>query len=93
MDIGSSLYHYKAYFETLLSYGREAKFTHLESAGFYTDQPETADDNKTNSTVSIMSGYDKRKKLVEKSQTWSWCTSLHIDFLQCNRWLPPGVHM
>ena len=78
--------------ETLLSYGYDAKSTHLQSALFHRDWSDSCDQNKTKSG-DAKSGYYKRKQVVEKSLEVPFCTQLHIDFLTCSRWLPPGVPM
>ena len=67
-----------------IGYGTDAKGTTLQTALLYKDEPTTC---KRNATVSgdKSSGYQKHKNHVEKSQTVPFCTSLHIDFLQCPR--------
>ena len=50
-------YHYRAYMETLLNYGNDARSTHLESCGWATDV------NQINSLIDKENpGLDKRKK-------------------------------
>ena len=83
----SFIYKYSM-IETLLSYGWEAKSTHLQTAHFYRDNPDTCKQNvKDASGVAKARGYEKRRKLVEKSQIVPFATSLHIDFLTCPRFV------
>ena len=84
VDTSTSNYHYKSYLETQLSFGHDAKTTHLTTAGYYKDNENSCKTNKTPSTTTndyTRSGYAMRKPLVATSKIWSWGTSLHIDFL------------
>ena len=67
-----------------LGYGADAKGTTLQTALFYKDEPKTCNRNTVDAGDKT-SGYQLRKDLVQKSQTVPFCTSLHIDFLQCPR--------
>ena len=67
-------------------YGTDAKGTTLQTALLYKDQPSSCGRNKKDEELTeIASGYQLRKDHVEKSQVVSFCSSLHIDFLQCPR--------
>ena len=87
------MHHFKKM--CLSGYGPQAKSTILETALYYKDQPTTATQNKTEDEAAsnIKSGYLLRNNHVKSSQVVPFCTSLHIDFLTCPRWLPPGVRM
>ena len=53
---GSSTYPYQAYLETLLSYGEEAKSTHLTSSLFYKDtagKMDKPDPTKANANANL----------------------------------------
>ena len=67
-----------------LGYGPDAKDTTLQTALLYKDEPATCTRNAATGGDTT-SGYQLRKNHVEKSQTVPFCTSLHVDFLQCPR--------
>ena len=79
MDLSSSLYGYKSIIETILSYGKEAKSTHLISSGYY--------DESGKETINVQaggdntSGYVRRKAHVKNSKRFSFVSQLHCDFL------------
>jgi len=90
----------KKYFFYILGYGNEAKKTVLETALFYKDLPTLAKENsypkkileadgKTiksePSELQKIHGYKLRKDHVKKSQEVTFCSNLHIDFLQTPR--------
>ena len=89
IDQSSSTYAYKAYIETMLSYNYESKNCHLKTSIFAKDNPETCTQNNTIQNDKT-SGYAIRKLMVSENKTVSFLTSLHIDFLNANRLLPPG---
>ena len=74
--------------ETLLSYGYEAKTSFLQTAHYYRDYPATCtQDVKDADSLSVASGYERRRQLVQKSQIVPFGTALHIDFLTCPRFV------
>lgn len=84
----------RCYLDTLLSYGQDAKSTIAETGLYFKDQPTTCTQNvKDANDVAVPSGYEKRRLRVKESQIVPFGTDLHIDFLTCPRWLPPGVPM
>ena len=86
-DSTSSNYGYKAIIETLLSYGNDAKDTHLQSALFYKD------------TAGKMAGYDvnntglKARKDVITNGSFEFETAIYNDFLQTYKLLPSAVRL
>ena len=77
-----------------MSYGDDAKTTIAETALYYKDYPDTYTQNvKDSNSVTVVSGYEKRRLKVQKSQIVPFATNLHLDFLTCPRWLPPGAQM
>ena len=70
-----NLYPYKAYLETLLSYGTEAKKSQLTTSHFVKDTAHNfenfSDGNK---------GYARRRKDVVGSRIFDFCVNPHIDF-------------
>ncbi|MCP4118358.1 MAG: hypothetical protein GY737_23775, partial [Desulfobacteraceae bacterium] len=66
------LYAYRAYLETLLNFGMEAKLTHLQAGMYYSDDPG-AMDNNTNS------GFKARGRWCEASRTFELMGTVHTD--------------
>ena len=83
-----NLYPYKAYLESLLTYGHDAKFSHLTTEHFVKD---TAGQFESGSSGNH--GYVTRKKDVLDSKLFDFCIIPHIDFLHTPRILPSGVGM
>ncbi len=67
-------YAYRAYVETLLNYGEDACKTHLELAGWYTD-------NKNLDTFAGLDGFIKRKTLLVNSNVVELYGKVHADML------------
>ena len=74
------------------SYGYDAKSTILQTAGYYKDHAESCERNAKQGGDKT-SGYLLRKEMIELSKVWQFGTSLHIDFLDSSKPLPPGVNM
>ena len=64
----------------------------MQTAGYYKDHAESCERNAKQGSDKT-SGYQLRKELVETSKVWQFGTSLHIDFLDSSKPLPPGVNM
>ena len=80
-------YPYRAYIESVLNYGHEAKTTHLTSALFYQDtaghfESRIGDENL---------GYGKRRELTAGSRTVDMMGRLHCDIFNQERYLINGV--
>ena len=75
LTVSDHLYPYKAYFETLLSYGNDAKKSHLSTSIFSQDTAYCYDE-----TEGLNIGYNERKRIVENSKIFDFCISPHIDF-------------
>lgn len=81
-------YSYRAYFTNLLSYGSEAKETHLSAGGWYFDSPgqfETRGDDNV--------GYRSRKVLCEKSREFDLIGPIHADIFSQDRFLLNNVSL
>ena len=83
-----NLYPYKAYLETLLTYGHDAKYSHLTTSHFVKDSAHHLDDLSENNE-----GYKKRQKEVLGSKLVDFCIIPHIDFFHNPRVLPSDVPM
>jgi len=82
-------YPYRAYFEKLLSYGQEAKESHLTTSLFYRDGINHMDD--TAGTDNI--GRSVRQKLSAEGKTVDLYGRLHADIFHQHRYLLNGVNM
>lgn len=80
-DLSTPTYAYKAYMETLLSYGEAAKTSHLTCSMFEKDTAAASDtwDND---------GSKKRHALVKGKKVY-FSNIVHSDVLQCHRYLLP----
>ena len=81
-----NLYPYKAYLETLLSYGNDAKLSQLTTSHFVKDSAG-AFENGSNGNH----GYIERRKEVAGSRIFDFCINPHIDFLHTSRVLPSDI--
>ena len=86
--------HYKAYLETVLSYGEDARKSHLASYGFCMDAggqydmvaaPANAGDAFENP------GFGERAELCADSRWMEFKTLVHSDFLQSGRAFPRNL--
>ena len=95
VENSNSYYHYKAYFENLLSYGSEAKRTFLANEGWLDDTPLLFDkttitndnDNQTNQGFVIRRNRFKTKNVVE------FCGKIHSDIFNINKYLLNNVNI
>lgn len=85
-DISSSTYPIKAFLETSLTYGVEAKKTHLTLAGWEDDEIGKEDKYDDNS------GWVKRKKRIV-AKNYHFSMIIHADFLQMEKFLLPNTNM
>jgi hypothetical protein len=70
----SSMYPYRAYIETLLSYGPAAKESQLTGVMWYKDTPGQQDKRTTDNK-----GFTTRKKLTALSKSVQMMGKLHLD--------------
>ncbi len=85
-------YPYEAFVSTLLSYGREAKKSHLELAG-YTKDTGNMDDNKTKDGEGENAGLVARAKRVSQGQTITLLMRPCLALFQQERLLPSGTEI
>ena len=79
-------YPYKAYLETLLSYGNDAKESQLSSELWYTDQsPFSAINPKEDGLKN--EGFARRAKFISESSSVEMMGRLHCDIFQQDRYL------
>ena len=84
----SNTYPYRAYLETLLSYGTEAKNTQFSTSLFYKDTP-----GEMNTTAARNTGYTQRKMRVGESKIVDMLGRLHLDMFCQERYLINGVDL
>lgn len=82
-DISSSTYAIKAYLETILSFGNEAKATHLQMEGWSSDSV-----GKENAT-DAESWKKRQANILDKEYYFS--ILLHCDFFHMERFLIPNT--
>ena len=82
----TNTYAYRAYLETLLSYGSDAKKSHLTADMWYKDTSGHMDDVADNNT-----GFVTRRKWTKSSQTVTMIGRPHLDVCFQDRLLLNGV--
>ena len=88
----NNTYPYRAYVETLLSYGEEAKKSQLQSVLWYVDDPGKFD--KTDpSAADTNSAFKTRARLAQRSQTVDMLGRLHLDLCHQRRYILNGVDL
>jgi hypothetical protein len=94
VDQSSSTFPYKCFLENTLSYGREAKNTHMKTAGYF-DGNKAAGMEKKNATLTtdLDSGYYHRRKQVKASKKFYFTTPINADILNSVKLLPPGCNI
>ena len=80
---------YRAYIESTLSYGRDAKKSLLTSALYYRDSSHHSDDTQGNDN----SGLKVRRELAARSREMDLLGRLHTDFMAQDRYLLNGVNI
>jgi hypothetical protein len=85
-DLTSPTYHYKAYLETLITYGFDAKNTHLQAALYYPDTPGSEETY----TTDCPSFKKRRDWIVAHGNKLYFSTPIFVDFFQSKRFLIPG---
>ena len=85
---GSSTYPYRAYLETLLSYGEEANSTHSTSPLFYKDtagKMDEPDPTKANADANLE--LKKRASFTSESKVVDMIWRLHGDIFNQEKYL------
>lgn len=89
-DLSSPLFHYKAYFETLLTYGIDAKSTHLRACLYHADTI-----SKEETMTDDCASFKHRRLWIRQNadNILYFSTPIHIDFFDSKKYLIPGVTM
>ncbi|XP_067671738.1 uncharacterized protein F54H12.2-like [Haliotis asinina] len=85
-------YPYRAYLETLLSYGKAAKGTHLQCPGWYTDEAGKMDDFNA-VAQNVNAGLVARRRVILPTREVELTGRLHCDLFLQDRYLVDGVPM
>jgi hypothetical protein len=86
--LGNTHSNYKAYFETVLSYSGSARSSHLRASMLLMD---TATRFENYGAENL--GYEARKTLTSESRSLQVEGPVHSDFLNIDKFLPPGVEI
>jgi hypothetical protein len=84
----TSLYPYRAYVETLLSYGPDAKESQLTGVMWYKDTPGHQD-----KTTADNKGFTSRKALTAQSKSVQMMGKLHLDLFCQEKYLLNHVNL
>lgn len=84
----NNTYGYRSYIETLLSYGPNAKNSHLTAGMWYMDTP-----HQVNSKDIDNKGYQTRKKLTLNSREIDLIGKIHGDLFNQEKFLLGGVEL
>lgn len=84
----NNLYAYRAYIETLLNYGKDAKNSHLSTVGWCQDTAGQMDN-----TADANAGLEKRREGLTCDTTQDFLGHLHCDVFNQERFLINGVEV
>jgi hypothetical protein len=86
------LYNYRAYLETILSYGNDAAMLHLANSYWYKDMGDMlpCDPTKAESTNT---GFIDRWNRQKQSKKFEMYGRIHSDLCNVHRFLLPGVRL
>lgn len=101
VENSNSYYHYKSYFENLLSYSSEDKRTFLANEGWLDDTPglfdgvdiKTDNINTESSIKSINHGFLKRSQTYRNSKVVELCGKIHSDVFNINKYILNSVNV
>lgn len=86
-DLSSPTYHYKAYIESHLTYGKDAKKAALKNALYTREIPGQEESMDANHETYI----ERRDWLKKDNGKLNFSTPLYIDFFDSHRYLIPGT--
>ena len=87
-DLSTPTYAYKGFLETHLSYGDEAKSTHLKTSMYYKDTV----DKENHVSLTGDSAFKERHSVIQGKKIY-FSSLIHVDLFQCNRLLIPGCQI
>jgi len=86
-DQANNQYHYKAFLENHFSYGKSIKETTLRALEKYEKDEAGKEEDFTGT------GIVNRRAWITDGKKLHFAMKIHNDFLQCNRFLLPGVEI
>lgn len=89
----NNAYPYRAYIETLLNYGPSAKTSHLTTALWYTDDPDSFDNLIGVPSSVDNTGLTSRAKFINGGKTVDMIGHLHCDVFNQDKFLLNGVEV
>lgn len=93
-SLSGNHYAYKAYLETMTSYGRDAFNSHLAYSWHQPEQQVTADQaNDFDAYTTTYAGDNARLRHAADGRVLCFSCPLHVDFLHTNRYLPSGINL
>ena len=90
VDLSSPTYPWKAFLETFLSYDVNVKSSTLKSALFHEDEASPWPPKFSKADAEDLKA---RNELIALSKVCYFVTPLYIDFLNCERMLPPNIDL
>lgn len=91
-DLSTPTYAYKAFIENHLTYDKDIKDTTLKACEMYIKDTIGKESDITAGLTDTKSGFSTRKELITGKKIYFDIVP-HIDFLQCKKFLLPGVEM
>jgi len=88
-----NMYPFKAYFETLFSYSKIAKASHLRDLSCYFEDTVNREDVTLldGEANALNNGFILRNNLVREGKVFNFNIPIHADIFQCNRLIPPNT--
>ena len=81
---------YKAYLETIFSFGWDARQCSGRAAGFIGDKATLFDNYDVTNAAYHNDGFEMRKDLCSLSKVMEFYSPIHNDFFQTDKLMPPG---
>src|SRR5271163_2468301 len=89
----NNTYAYRAYLESLLSYGPAAKNSHLTSALYYKDIAGHMEDADPHDAQTLNTGLKSRHALIDAGRMIDMIGSIHSDIFMQEKYLPSDVSL
>ena len=86
----TNTYPYRAYLETLLNYGNDAKSSQLNNAGYYNEGGPFYD---YANSAKAPEGFKQRAKNIKSSRTLDLIGKIHADLFSQSKYLLNGIDM
>lgn len=87
----NNTYAYRAYLETLLSYGPAAKHSQLTSALYYKDTSQSMEEGNPLDVHGLNAGLKKRHSFIDQGRAVDLLGCIHSDLFFQDKYLPSDV--